>query len=181
VVGTSSSQYPNINCVAGQFEDLASELLTVSSSVSDAIAPLNTFLAQIDANIAMINQLKTIGKIIEFAVTIAKHLPYVGNVFNVVSTFVKTAVDAIEVAASKANQFHRLIGNAWKNSVGKLSNLIYSFDSKFAFPIATVAYGMVDLAEDQCAAPLVTDIIGVNIFGMADSAFVSLWTFRHSF
>mmetsp|Transcript_17182 Transcript_17182/g.41828 ORF Transcript_17182/g.41828 Transcript_17182/m.41828 type:complete len:138 (+) Transcript_17182:2183-2596(+) len=125
---------------------------------------------------------KTIGTVIKVAVTIAKHLPYVGNVFNVISTFVKTAVDAIEAAASKANHFRLLVGTAWKNSVGKLTiNLISSFDSIFAIPIATVAYGMVGLAEDQCAAPLVTDIIGVNIFGMADSAFVSLWTFRHSF
>jgi hypothetical protein len=161
----------NIECVSNNFDDMASELTSVGSQVDTAIAPVQSTLSELENSISLIDTVERASTTIFDAVSIAAKIPgAIGSLFKPLKYGIQPIKEVLTRVDDGAGKFQATAGNAWKNSIGRVTDLIGTFDEDLVTAISGVGGVALALQESQCMPSLLEDLSGVDVFGAADTA-----------
>jgi hypothetical protein len=161
----------NIECVADNFDDMVSELTSVGSQVDTAMAPVQSTLSELENSINLVDKVEKASTTIFNAVSIAAKIPgTIGSLFKPLKYGIQPIKEVLTRVDDGAGKFQLTAGNAWKNSIGRVTDLIGTFDEDLVTAISGVGGVTLALQESQCMPSLLEDLSGVDVFGAADTA-----------
>jgi len=160
-----------VRCVADSLEDLSNDLGSIGGKITTELAPLSDLLGKLDQGQDAMDKIERLGSIVVKAVGIATNIPGgVGTVFKLVDKGMKPVHKILSTVDTKATQFENTVGKLWQNSVGRIDDLISSFDSGAVYYTTQGAATVASIQDSVCATSLVNELSGANLIGGVERA-----------
>ena len=155
-----------VRCIADELGNLTAALGEVSEGVNRELTPLSRLLSDLSSGQAAMDDAERVARIVFQAVGIATNIPGgIGSIFKLVKNGMHPITQVLKAVDSKATQFENSIGKLWQNSVGRIDNLIDSFDSRAVDYTVSGASAVADIQESVCMTTLINDLSGANLIG----------------
>ena len=158
-------------CVSENLQGLVDELGTMSTRVTDKLTPVNDLLDKLDRGQDDMDKVEKVGSIVVQAVGIATKIPgAVGQVFKLVDNGMKPVQKTLQTIDDKGTAFENSVGKLWQNSIGRVDDLITSFDSGVVFYTIAAASAAAEIQDSVCLSTLIEELSGANLVGAMERA-----------
>jgi len=162
-------------------KSLYDEMSLLNVDVNTALDPLVVILDQIEEAQKSLDESNSAAKIIDFALIAAGYIPYIGPIFKTARNNIvyKTVKDGLEDTSKKASKFEENILDKWDTSIGKVLEMMDSFEGKLEDSAGIQSF-VKGVQENQCIQKTLEEIVGFDLFYTIDTALDTIEDYANS-